>query len=607
MTDSIQSSVAAIVAAAEIDRADLILVQPPFASPDRPSLGLHILHGIASARGLRVSVVYANLSFASLIGPRLYRQLCHMPTGDLVGERIFRTAWPETAHHGPGTVPDSWADLPDDAPAFEEVQLQARDWAQEMGRALARSPAAVIGFSTVFEQTLACLSIVAAVKVSAPDKVVLLGGANADDEMGEGLADIAPQVDHIFQGEAESSFARFLDDYAADRDIPRLIAGMVNGALDDIPAPDYDTFFAQWDITVGDPTRSDALRRDELWLPYESSRGCWWGAKHHCTFCGLNANGMTHRIKNADKVAREISALSRRHDLEKVLMVDNIMPHSYFSTLLPKLSETEDKLHVFYEQKANLGRTRMAALAGAGIKDIQPGIESLSTQTLKLMRKGSSLSVNLDCLRQARSAGISAAWNLLSDFPGDVAEEYARMAEIVPLLHHLEPPDGLGGLSIDRFSPYHMDPAAFGISNVRPMPSYEEVFPGHDDPRLAYHFVGDYVSGLRSAPDVARTLRDALADWSEAWRAGPPLLFLFDLAPGRRLLVDTREISDAEPRMIDDVEADTLLRGTSERSPLVDSLLARGQLVEGDGRYLPIACAPIASSLWATPAYEAAV
>lgn len=309
---------------------------------------------------------------------------------------------------------------------------------------------------------------------------------------------------------------------------------------------------------------------------------------------------MTHRIKDADKVAREISALSLRHDVDRVLMVDNIMPHSYFSTLLPKLAEAEGKLHVFYEQKANLGRTRMAALARAGVTDIQPGIESLSTQTLKLMRKGTSLAINLDCLRQARSAGISTAWNLLSDFPGDSAKEYARIADIVPLLHHLEPPDGLGGLSIDRFSPYHMDPAAFGISNVRPMPSYSEVFPGQDDPRLAYHFVGDYVSGLRSAPDVAKALRDALAAWGKAWHAGPPLLFLFDLAPERRLLVDTRPIADGAPRMVDDVEARILLRGTSSRSPLVDALLARGQLVEGDGRYLPISCAPIASSLWST-------
>jgi radical SAM superfamily enzyme YgiQ (UPF0313 family) len=30
----------------------------------------------------------------------------------------------------------------------------------------------------------------------------------------------------------------------------------------------------------------------------ETARGCWWGAKHHCTFCGLNQNDMAFRAKS---------------------------------------------------------------------------------------------------------------------------------------------------------------------------------------------------------------------------------------------------------------------------------------------------------------------
>ena len=34
----------------------------------------------------------------------------------------------------------------------------------------------------------------------------------------------------------------------------------------------------------------------------ESSRGCWWGEKFHCTFCGLNGAGMKYRSKSPERV-----------------------------------------------------------------------------------------------------------------------------------------------------------------------------------------------------------------------------------------------------------------------------------------------------------------
>ena len=38
------------------------------------------------------------------------------------------------------------------------------------------------------------------------------------------------------------------------------------------------------------------------------------GEKHHCTFCGLNAQSMKFRAKSPDQVAREMAYLSSRYD-----------------------------------------------------------------------------------------------------------------------------------------------------------------------------------------------------------------------------------------------------------------------------------------------------
>src|SRR4051812_27796267 len=87
---SIEGAVDSVIASSGVLAADVVLVVPPFASPDRPSLGPHVLANVAAAAGFRPCVLYANLAFARVIGPRLYRLLCHTPTEELVGERLFR-------------------------------------------------------------------------------------------------------------------------------------------------------------------------------------------------------------------------------------------------------------------------------------------------------------------------------------------------------------------------------------------------------------------------------------------------------------------------------------------------------------------------------------
>jgi ribosomal peptide maturation radical SAM protein 1 len=561
---------------------------------------------VAQAQGHTARVLYANLSFARLIGPQLYRRLCHTPTQDLTGERLFRLAWPGAAWAGPGPIPDQWAAIKGTVPPFRHLQDQALLWAEQMAQALAALPAPVIGLSSSFQQTLPSLALITRLKAHAPDKITLIGGANAEDVMGAALADLAPQIDHVFQGEAEASFAAFLRGRAAGHTLPRLIAGQINDRLDEIPLPDYSDYFTQWAALADIAHVPEGLYARDRRLPYESSRGCWWGAKHHCTFCGLNANGMTHRIKSADKVAADLTSLVNRHGISRILMVDNIMPHSYVSTLLPRLAAAEETFQIFYEQKANLGRHRMQLLKAAGVTTIQPGIETLSTALAQRMNKGTSLRVNLDCLRQARAAGVSVAWNLLSDFPGDQADDYEDMLKVIPLIPHLEPPGGLGHLRIDRFSPYHMTPDAYGIQDLRPLPAYGEVFPGQDTTHLAYHFEGTYPSALRRDPGLKDRMRRAMDTWQAAWDQGPPLMVCVDLEGEGYLLLDTRSpVPSQEARLVSEEEARLITCGASEGSPLVFDLVDRGQLIAAEGRFLALACVALDSALWERTVSEA--
>jgi magnesium-protoporphyrin IX monomethyl ester (oxidative) cyclase len=222
---------------------------------------------------------------------------------------------------------------------------------------------------------------------------------------------------------------------AGDVGSPRLLRALYRD-LDSLPHPEFGDYF--------DELASSTLRRHVLpALPLETSRGCWWGASHQCTFCGLNGSSMTFRSKSPERVLAELHYLEERYGIRKFEVVDNILDMRYFKTLLPSLAAEGRKRAFFYEVKANLTRQQVEALVSAGITWVQPGIESLHTEVLRLMDKGIRGWQNVQLLKWSRELGMRLSWGLLCGFPGERDENYVQMAQWMPLLEHLPPPSGL--------------------------------------------------------------------------------------------------------------------------------------------------------------------
>jgi ribosomal peptide maturation radical SAM protein 1 len=188
----------------------------------------------------------------------------------------------------------------------------------------------------------------------------------------------------------------------------------------------------------------------------------------------------------------------------------------YFRTLLPALKASHLGLQLFYQTKANLTKAQVCLLKEAGVVAIQPGIESLSTAILRLMRKGTSSLQNIQLLKWARAAGLRTNWNLLMGFPGEDPVEYSRMAEIVPPLAHLQPPVDCRRIGLDRFSPYFDEREELGVCNVRPLEAYRTIypFPEEDLEQLAYFFDYEYTDG-RDLLAYVSPLVEAVAAWRE--------------------------------------------------------------------------------------------
>jgi hypothetical protein len=162
---------------------------------------------------------------------------------------------------------------------------------------------------------------------------------------------------------------------------------------------------------------------------------------------------------------------------------------------------------------------------------------------LKLMRKGTSALQNIQLLKWCRELGIDPSWNLLWGFPGEPKEEYARMADLVPLLSHLPPPVDGGVVRLDRFSPNFEHAETMGFVDVKPLPAYRHVYALSDEAlaRLACFFSFDY----REPRDV-RAYVSGLRKRLRAWRRLFGKHDLFSVDRGGWLLIwDLRPVSRA--------------------------------------------------------------
>lgn len=415
---------------------------------------------------------------------------------------------------------------------------------------LAGMPRAV-GFSTVFQQNIASLVLAKILKARKPSLKIVFGGGNCDAQMGQAIHECFPWVDFVIRGEGERVFVDVVKDILEDQPIhphPGLCyrvdglsvavpqKGEPQVPMDEVPTPTYDDYFER---LARMPVRSELW--PEVAILFESSRGCWWGAKSHCTFCGLNGSLMRFRSKPASRVAEEILGMAARYRVLDFVAVDDIIDLRHIGELFPLLRASGADLAFFYETKANLTKDQLRAFSAAGVSAIQPGIESLSTPILRLMRKGVTGLQNLRLLKWCAEIGIKPSWNLLYGFPGEPPEEYERMRELVPSLVHLEPPKFMP-IELERFSPYFDRPTEFGIEILGPLPHYRFLYSIAPEAlnNLAYDFEYRYSDG-RNPQTYTKDLAEAVERWRElkeravgslSYRRGPGFLLVQDRRPG---------------------------------------------------------------------------
>jgi ribosomal peptide maturation radical SAM protein 1 len=477
----------------------------PFGSCFRPSVHLGLLKAIGRQAGFRVDDYHMNLDLAGELGPDVYEAIrgdvyCADCTGEWVftiaafgeehGRADYFDAFPFEAERIAEAIGKDGVYLGElrerIMPEFIDACLERADWG---------SYEAVGFISALQQQTIASLALARRIKERYPHVAIFLFGYNMDGEMGVEHVRAFPYIDFALSGELEELFPKLLErlsDSGAIGDLQGVASRDGNAVsfigpaspvtdLDSLPVPDYDTFYgtaerngiSKFAESIADPYE----RLNATATPVEGSRGCWWGEKSHCTFCGVNRTSMKFRSKSAARLLAEVDQLAARYGRKRFHAVDWIMDPEHIRGLFGALADRDDCYEFFYFSKSNLTRDQVRLLARGGLRLIFPGIESLNTHILQLMRKGVTRLQNVNLLRWCSYYHIGTSWNLVYGFPGERSDDYAEQLETLRLTTHLHPPMECVRVRLDRFSPNFFDAHLFPVKWRRPDAGYSYIYP----------------------------------------------------------------------------------------------------------------------------------
>lgn len=519
----------------DLSKAERVaLVSLPWMSPAMPSIQLATLSSALRQEGIDSDVHELYVDYAARIGLNIYNQL-----GNLHG---FLPEWMFSRHYyreETGEELSATAALKSVKewlwPEYADVMLRALDAVTEMYLTeivdtTDWSRYDIVGCSLTISQLGASMAFARRLKVRYPQIKVVFGGSQCAGPMGRAILRICRYVDAVVHVEGELVLGELVRRWRGGLTLDglggvsyhcsnhRIVSGPAGGLYRDqggCRSLSYDSYFQRL-------LRLNLLDKLNSWLPFESSRGCWYGQKTQCTFCGLHET-MEYRAWKPDAVLDQLERLYSRYRIPRFYAVDLILPRDYLHTFLPEVAARGHDWMFFWEVKANMRREELEVLMAAGVRWVQPGIESLDADMLRLMKKGVSPLQNIQLLKWSEELGIYCGWNMIHGLPGEKQQSYDNMVEMIPKLYHLRPPSGSGRFQLHRFSPYFENPEQYGIRWTGANPMFENAFPipkGDLDELVYLH---DFIRLTDDVVADGSALERALKEWRNAYQQGASL------------------------------------------------------------------------------------
>ncbi len=427
------------------------------------------------------------------------------------------------------------------------------------------------GFTVCLCQLTSALYFIKRIKDRYPKPPVVVGGCSFSGASARNLIDAFPEIDFVIHGEGELPLSRLVDclrEYRNPQNLPP-IPGVVSAhsmknnyperfsQLDDLsqlPTPDYDDYFNLLK-TFNPPNRFFPT------LPAEISRGCWWGKRSsdgrhsRCAFCNLNLQWDGYRPKHPTQIVNEVDHLTTKYKTLSVAFMDNLVPLKTSGEIFGKLAELKKDFRLFCEIRATTPKRVLENMRRAGVREIQIGIEALSTKLLKKLKKGTTAIQNLEIMKHCEELGLVNSSNLILQFPGsdpeDVEETLRNLGFALPFR-----PARCVNFWLGMGSPVWQNPQAYGLQSVYNHPNWDILFPSQIT-RSVDFMIQAYRGDRARQKKLWRPVGQKLRDWEKAYQelhkdsVSPPILSFRD---GRDFLIIRQRRLNAEPmthRLVD--------------------------------------------------------
>jgi anaerobic magnesium-protoporphyrin IX monomethyl ester cyclase len=329
---------------------------------------------------------------------------------------------------------------------------------------LVREGVGLVGISVAFPgQMQPAYSLAHALREVAPGLHVTVGGPALTqmllrldgDRLDKALGPFSSAV--VYEGEhALLAMARAIErgeDPAANG---RVIRGTTVEDMSVLPPPDFD----------GLPL--DRYLTPELVLPYDPTRGCYWGV---CTFChyGLAEVGTAkYRERPVDTVLGHLEALKKQYGTRIFYFSQDVFSPRIASNIASGIVERglDIKWGTDMRPERSLTAERCRQLVLGGQLSAALGVESATPRVLSLIDKGIPIEAVESAIVHLSQAGVAVEAMCFSDFP---TESYREAMETVRFVEGVG--DDLSLFILGRFDLTHgslvaQKPGDFGIREV---------------------------------------------------------------------------------------------------------------------------------------------
>jgi len=330
----------------------------------------------------------------------------------------------------------------------------------------------VVGLSVCFPgQLQPAYAFAVALKKALPGVHLTCGGPGVTQMLirlsGQRLAHALGPFDSacVFEGERTLlALVRAIDENRSLRDIPNVVvrdrlvgARWLSGhGMEDLralPAPDFDGL--PLDLYLA-PSRV---------LPYDPTRGCYWGK---CTFChyGLAEVGTAaYRERDPAVVVDHLRELSARYGTRAFYFSqDSIAPKTIVRLSQAILDAGLDiRWATDLKPERYLTAERASVMKASGAIACALGVESASPRVLRLIDKGAPPDVVSDVIGHLASAGIAAEAMCFTDFPTETHAEAIATLDFLRLRRADVALYIVGEFGLTHGSLVAQDPARFDI------------------------------------------------------------------------------------------------------------------------------------------------